>query len=195
MSNRWQLRGSILYSAFKGNANHDYGGAEGETGLFDNPNSLINAYGRIRYDRPLNIKILGSYILPYDIVISAYFNFRSGTPWARTLARVYFPPGFGAQTSYVGVAAEPNGTQRNSPETMLDMRVEKSFGFENLGKLSLYLDIFNLGGSTDLSVTRNPNAYLYFYENPPRYTLDTNYGRINSVTGVRSIRLGVRWNY
>jgi nucleoside-specific outer membrane channel protein Tsx len=95
----------------------------------------------------------------------------------------------------VGVAAEPNGTQRNSPETMLDMRVEKSFGFENLGKLSLYLDIFNLGGSTDLSVTRNPNAYLYFYENPPRYTLDTNYGRINSVTGVRSIRLGVRWNY
>jgi len=74
------LKGSILYIAFKGNADHDYGGAEGETTLFDNPISLINAYGRIRYDRPLNVKILGTYILPWDIVISAHFNYRSGSP-------------------------------------------------------------------------------------------------------------------
>jgi len=195
MSNKWQLRGSILYSAFKGNADHDYGGAEGETTLYDNPNSLINAYGRIRYDRPLNIKLLGTYILPLDIVISAYFNFRSGTPWARTLARVYFPPGFGAQSSYVGIAAEPNGTKRYPNETTLDLRLEKSFNFEKLGKLSLYLDVFNVGGSTFLSVQQNPNGYVYFYESPPRYTLDTTYKRINSVTGVRSLRLGLRWSY
>jgi hypothetical protein len=195
MSNRWQLRGSILYSAFKGNADHDYGGAEGETGLYDSPNSLINAYGRIRYDRPLNIKILGTYVLPYDIVISAYFNHRSGTPWARTISQVFFPPGFGAQTSYASVAAEPSGTQRYPSETTLDMRVEKGFNFENLGKLSLYLDVFNLGGHTYLAVQQNPNGYVYFYEDPPRYVLDETYKRVNSVSGVRSLRLGIRWSF
>lgn len=196
MSNRWQLSGSVIYSAFKGTANHDYGGAEGETVLYDNPNSLINADGRIRYDRPLNIKILGTYILPFDIAVSAYFNYRSGAPWARTLERVYFPPGFGARTSYVGsILAEPSGTRRTPPETSLDMRIEKSFNFENLGKLSLYLDIFNLGGSSAVSTTQNPNIRVYFYETPPRYTLDPNYGRINSITGVRSMRFGLRWSF
>jgi hypothetical protein len=196
MSNKWQLSGSILYSAFKGNADHDYGGAEGETTLFDSPNSLINAYGRIRYDRPLNIKILGTYILPFDIAVTGYFNYRSGPPWNRTFDRIYFPSGFGAQTAYAsGIYAEPNGTRRNPSEASLDMRFEKSFNTEKLGKLSLYLDIFNLGGSTNLSVSRNPYGRLYFYEKPPRYTLDTNYGRINSIGGVRSIRFGLRWSY
>jgi hypothetical protein len=195
MSNKWQLKGSILFSTFKGNADHDYGGAEGETTLYDNPNSLINAYGRIRYDRPWNIKFLGTYIMPLDIVVSAYFNYRSGSPWARTIERVYFPTGFGARTSYVGVLAETSGTKRNAPETSLDMRLEKGFNFKNLGKLSFYLDIFNLGGSTNIAVTRNPNTRVYYYESPSRVTLDPNYGRINSITGVRSIRIGFRWSY
>lgn len=196
MSNRWQLKGSVIYSAFKGNANQDYGGAEGETALFDNPNSLINAYGRIRYDRPLNIKILGTCILPFDIIVSAYFNYRSGSPWARTLDRVYFPTGFGAQTSYASaILTEPVGTKRDPTETTLDMRIEKSFKFGTYGKFSLYVDIFNLGGSTYLAVTRDPYAQLTYYTTPPTYTLSPNYGRVNSISGVRSIRLGFRWSF
>ena len=196
MSNRWQLKGSVTYSAFKGNADHNYGGAEGETTLYDNPNTLINFYGRIRYDRPLNIKILGTYILPFDIIISAYFNFRSGSPWARTLDRVYFPTGFGAQTSYASaILTEPSGTKSDPPETSLDMRLEKSFKFGTYGKFSLYVDIFNLGGSTYLAVTRNPYAQLTYYTTPPTYKLDPNYGRINSISGVRSFRLGFRWSF
>lgn len=195
MSNKWQLKGSILYSAFKGNADHNYGGAEGETSLYDDPNTLINAYGRIRYDRPLNIKIMGTYILPYDIVISAYFNHRSGLPWARTIREVYFPPNFGSQWASVSVGAEPNGTQRYPTETTLDLRVEKGFNFKNLGKLSIYLDIFNLGGNRFLSVQQNPNGDIYFYESPPRYVLDETYKRINSVSGVRSVRIGARYSF
>jgi len=196
MSNRWQLKGSVIYSAFKGNANQDYGGAEGETALFDNPNSLINAYGRIMYDRPLNIKILGTCILPFDIAVSAYFNYRSGSPWARTLDRVYFPTGFGAQTSYASaILTEPVGTKRDPAETTLDMRIEKSFKFGTYGKFSLYVDIFNLGGSTYLAVTRDPYAQLTYYTTPPTYTLSPNYGRVNSISGVRSIRLGFRWSF
>jgi len=195
MSNRWQLSGSIVYSAFTGTANHDYGGAEGETALYDDPNSLINADGRIRYDRPLNIKILGTYILPLDIAVSAYFNYRSGSPWARTIERVYFPPGFGARVSYVGILAEPVGTRRTPSEAWLDMRLEKSFNLRNLGRLSLYLDLFNVTGSTSININQNPNIRVYYYQTPPTYTVDSTYGRINSVTGVRSARFGLRWNF
>jgi len=195
MSNRWQLSGSVVYSAYKGNANHDYGGAEGETALYDDPNSLINADGRIRYDRPLNIKILGTYVLPYDIAVSAYFNFRSGSPWARTIERVYFPPNFGARVSYVGILAEPVGSRRTPSESWLDMRVEKSFSFRGMGKLSLYVDMFNVTGSTSVNINQNPNTRVYYYQTPPTLTLDSNYGRINSVSGVRSVRLGLRWSF
>lgn len=195
MSNRWQLSGSIVYSAFKGTANHNYGGAEGETALYNDPNSLINADGRIRYDRPLNIKILGTYVLPLDIAITAYFNYRSGSPWARTIERVYFPPGFGARVSYVGIQAEPFGSRRTPPEAWLDMRVEKSFSFRNFGRLSLYLDLFNVTGSTTIDINQNPNIRVYYYQTPPTYTVDSNYGRINSVTGVRSARFGLRWSF
>jgi len=84
MSNKWQLKGSIVYSSFKGNCSPLYGPTEGESGMFDNPNSLINAYGPLWFDRPLQIKLMGTYILPYGFVVSAYFQHLSGAPWTRS---------------------------------------------------------------------------------------------------------------
>jgi hypothetical protein len=195
MSNKWQFRGSIIYSAFKGNADPRYGAAEGEEAIFDNPNTLINAYGRMPYDHPLQIKLMGTYMLPLDFVVTAYFQHRSGSPWARNLARVYLPGG-ATQSDYASsVNPEPVGTRRNPTRTLLDMRIEKSFSFGNYGKLSLYLDIFNVGANRTLSVNRNPDAELDFFATPPTYEPDPNYGRIDSIYGVRSIRLGFRWSF
>ncbi|MBA7661678.1 hypothetical protein ES703_69698 [subsurface metagenome] len=196
MSDRWQLRGSIIYSAYKGNADPGYSATEGENTLLDNPNTLINYYGRTRYDHPLQIKLLGTVMLPYDFIITAYFQHRSGSPWARTLSRVYFPDDHGAQSDYASdVLTEAIGTRRNPSITVLDMRMEKSFTFGEFGKLSLYADIFNIGARRTLSVERNPNADLNFFEDPREYELDSEYRRINSVSGVRSVRLGVRWSF
>jgi len=196
MSNKWQFRGSVIYSAFKGNSEPTYGQTEGENTFLDNPNTLINAYGRVAYDHPLQIKLMGTYMLPYDFIVTAYFRHRSGSPWARTLDRVYFPSEIPTQWSYASsILAEPEGTQRTSTYTMLDMRLEKSFSFGDYGKLSFYVDIFNVGGRSTLSIDRNPDARLWFYRDPPRYTLDSNYGRINSVGGVRSVRVGFRFTF
>ena len=196
MSNGWQLKGSIIYSAFKGNAAPTYGATEGENTLLDNPNTMINYYGRVDYDHPLQIKLMGTVMLPYNFIVTAYFRHRSGDPWARTLDRVYFPSDIDTNWSYAsGILTEPVGTQRTSPYTMLDMRLEKSFSFGNYGKLSFYVDIFNIGGRKTISVTQNPNGRLWFYRDPPEYSLYSNYGRINSISGVRSIRLGFRWSF
>lgn len=196
MSNNWQFKGSIIYSAFKGNSDPRYGAAEGENSWLDNPNTLINAYGRMPYDHPLQIKLMGTVMLPLDFVVTAYFQHRSGSPWGRNLARVYLPDDAPTQSEYAsGVNPEPVGTRRNPTRTTIDMRIEKSFSFGDYGKLSLYADIFNVGARRTMSINRNPNAELDYFADPPTYEHDPNYGRISSVYGVRSVRLGVRWSF
>jgi len=196
MSHGWQLKGSIIYSSYKGNAAPTYGATEGENTLLDNPNTLINYYGSTYYDHPLQVKLMGTVMLPYNFIVTAYFQHRSGNPWARTLDRVYFPSEIDTDWSYASsILAEEVGTRRDPAITTLDMRLEKSFSFGNYGKLSFYVDIFNVAGRKTLSIDRNPNGRLWFYRDPPEYELDDTYGRINSVTGVRSARIGFRWSF
>ena len=198
MSDKWQLKGSILYSSFKGNAGAEYSPTEGESTMFDNPNTLINSYGPLSFDRPLQIKIMGTYILPYDFIVSAYFQFRSGSPWARTLDRVYFPSnymGFGTYDSYYAVNAEVPGTERNPSYTNLDLRLEKAFKLGRVGKLIFYMDIFNLGGRGGVNVNQNPAATLRYDRTPATYALSTTYGLVTSIYGVRSIRFGARFSF
>ncbi len=202
MSNRWQLQGSVLYSSFKGNAQAAYSPTEGESDMFNDPNTLINAYGSIStFDRPLQVKLMGTYILPYDFIISGYFVFYSGTPWGRTIDRVYFPSGFasqygGVQSSYVGgINAEPMGERRRPPYTTFDFRAEKSFSMRRFGRLNFYVDIFNLGGRSGVNVNENVYPRLRFDRTPVQYTPSSTYGNITSIYGVRSIRFGVRWSF
>jgi hypothetical protein len=198
MSNNWEMEGSLLYSQFKGNTEADYSPTEGETTMFDSPNSLINSYGRVGFDRPHQFKLMGSYILPYEIVVSAYIQARTGSPWARSLDRVYFPANFakeygGIQQTYIsGVNAELSGTRRNVAYTTVDLRLEKIFRLKNLAKLSLYADVFNLTGRSGLNINQNPYGRVRYDQTPVAYTLSSTYGLVTSIYGVRSVRLGAR---
>jgi len=195
MSNRWQLQGSILYSAFKGNTDPGYSATEGESTMFNNPNVMINSYGHISFDRPLQIKLIGSVMLPMDIVFTGYFQHRSGSAWRRTIDRVYFPSSIDTQDTYVGVAAETDGTRRNPPYTMIDIRVEKSFTFGDFGKLSLYIDAFNLGGRSGYNINQNPYPRIRTDRDPPTYADSTTYADVTSAYGSRSFRIGAKFAF
>ncbi|MFC2157949.1 carboxypeptidase regulatory-like domain-containing protein [Acidobacteriota bacterium] len=195
MSNNWQFQGSIMYSSFRGNTDPGYSATEGQSGMFDNPNTLTNAYGSVAFDRPFQLKLMGTYILPYDIILSAYVQARSGSAWRRTFSRVYFPSDMDVQASYVSVPAESNGTRRNAPYTNIDLRVEKSFSISDIGKINVYVDIFNVGGRSGVNINQNPNGWLRNDQNPVAYTYDTTYGLITSVYGVRSVRIGARISF
>lgn len=196
MTNRWQIKGSVLYGRFKGNVDPGYSATEGESTMFDNPNTLINAYGSVAFDRPFQLKIMGSYILPYDFVLSAYLQARSGSAWGRSFDRVYFPAGFGAQSTYAGsIRAEPDGSKWGPSYTNLDMRAEKEFTFGNLGRFSVYVDVFNVAGRSGVNLNENPFARLYSYASPPYQTLSSTYALITSIYGVRSFRLGARFQF
>jgi hypothetical protein len=193
MSHRWQLKGSILYSRFKGNCDPGYSATEGESTMFDNPNTLINAYGSVAFDRPFQLKIMGTYILPHDIIVSTYIQARSGSGWGRTFDRIYFPSGFGAQSTYASaIRAEPDGSLWLPSYFNIDLRVEKEFAITGKSKVGVYLDVFNLAGRSGLTLNENPYARLYSYAAPPYQTLSSTYKQITSIYGVRSYRLGAR---
>lgn len=195
MSNRWQLKGSCVLSSFKGNTSAGYSPTEGETAMFNHPNSLTLAYGPLFFDRPLQVKIMGSFVFPYGFILSAYFQHYSGSPWARTLDRVYFPPDFDVQQEYFSIFAEPRGSRRSAPSTNLDIRVEKGFSVKNYGRLNLFVDIFNVGSRNGIIYHENPNGSLKYYEIPPEYSPSPLYKTASHVYGVRSFRIGIRWNF
>lgn len=202
MSNKWQLKGSVLYSSFKGNCRAGYGYTEGEESYFNHPNALINNYGPMPFDRPLQIKIMGTVILPYDFILSTYFQHRSGPAYTREFDRVYFPSTieyqdniYEVQQSYFGILADQRGTMRSRSYTNMDLRVEKSFALRKYGKLNFYIDIFNVAGQSGVSVNDDPDPRIKYYKTPPEYKLSSTYKQITSVSGVRSFRLGVRWSF
>ncbi len=195
MSNNWQLEGSVLYSIFKSNISASYGYTGGQSLEFDSPNTMVNAYGRDDFDRPWQIKLMSSVILPGDWILSGYFQHRSGIAWTRTLNRVYLDPGLDVQESYIAIRAEEKGSRRDAPITYMDLRVEKAFHLRENLSLNVYIDIFNLFGRSGANIDRNPAGWLWFYRDPPEYEYGPTYGTITDVYGVRSIRIGARFNF
>jgi hypothetical protein len=197
MSNNWQLLGSYVYSKAWGNIGGNYDSSYGASGGFDTPNSFVFTGGRLDYDRPHNIKIQSTVILPYEFIISGYFNHSSGSPWARDIT-VYIPdddkykwPG-----DPYGVDTELNGTRRNAPLTTLDMRVEKRFRVGETFSIGAYLDIINLMGRSGYDITGNPGGYVdYTDPNNPTFERFGTYGDITGAYGNRVYKVSVRFTF
>jgi hypothetical protein len=193
MSNGWQLSANVTYSKTYGNLGGDWGIWRGDRGQFLNPNQLINRWGRTDFDRPLMIKILGTVILPYNIVLSGYFNHMDGAPANRTLT-VYLPTTIGGvpnRTTNVTVIAEAPGTLRGPSSDVLDLRLEKIFNLP-LGRLGIYVDAFNILGFKQLYVNQNNGGYIYVDKTFSRFPT---YGQINSASGVRSFLFTLRYSF
>jgi len=197
MSNNWQLLGSVVWSKAWGNIGGNYGSSYGASGGFDTPNSWVYSDGRLDYDRPLNIKLQSTVILPYEFVLSAYFNHLSGSPYQRTVT-VYIPeyskykyPG----ESYV-VGTEENGTRRNAPITTLDLRLEKRFRLAGSVTVGGYLDILNALGRSGYNISSNPGGYLD-YSDPAHPTFERygNYGDITGAFGNRIVKVSLRFTF
>ncbi len=118
--------------------NADTGGTG--SGLFDNPNSLINADGRSFWDRPVIFKLAGSYHGPWDIVFGGFFRAQSGVPFPRQIQIVTLNQG------PITIFAEKVGSTRLPFTTTLDLSFEKRFDIQG-GRLGVSLDIFNLFNS------------------------------------------------
>jgi hypothetical protein len=126
LADRWQFMAS--YSSTKLNLNQPL--------LSDfNPNTEIFAADRTREWLG---RISGAYTFPADVQVSANFEHRSGTPFARQVS-----VRGGQQIPSLTVNVEPIGTRRLPNLNLLHLRVEKSFALAQRHRLSLRFNIYN----------------------------------------------------
>jgi hypothetical protein len=197
MSNRWQLLGSITWSKAWGNIGGRYGLSYGASGTFDTPNSFLYDSGRLDYDRPINIKLQSTVILPLDIVLSGYFNHRSGEPWRRQV-RVTIPddPMWKYPADTWTVPTEDNGTRRDPPVTTLDLRIEKRFPLGDFGTIGGYIDIINALGRSGYEIESCPGGEVD-YSDPanPTFTNWGAYGHLEEAFGNRVFKVSIRFTF
>jgi hypothetical protein len=205
MANNWQFSGSVIYSKQYGNIGFGYYDSQGVRGYYMNPNIIINKYGRQNWDRPLQVKLNATIILPYGIVASAAYRFMSGAPlseggtsagqipYNRTVT-IYFPStinGFALKEPSVTVFAEPPGSKRNAPTSLLDMRLEKTFNLLK-GTLGMMVDVYNLLGAYRLYLSQDPGGSVYANGTFARWPT---FGKVLSAEGARVIKLTLRYSF
>jgi hypothetical protein len=105
--------------------------------LYDNPNTLINADGRVVFDRAYTGRIGVNYQAPLGIRLGCVIKYYDGQPFARKI----IVPNLNQGPFYI--QANPRGLSRYEYNRTVDVRVEKIFSFRD-GKLRVILDGFNI---------------------------------------------------
>ena len=110
------------------------------------PNDLTNARGRLPGDRPHELRAMGSVEVPRTrIVVGASMQYFSGKPWA-AIALVALPQTNNQPTQRVQL--EPRGTRRLSSQTLLDLRLSRTFSFGGSRSIELLVDVLNVLNDT-----------------------------------------------
>ena len=123
-------------------------------GFLDRNDRQIFPLGAASLDAPYLWKVVGAYILPYNINFSGFFRHKSGmnahgrNPMARLLQVT-------DETSNARyrIRVEENGSFRQQSTNILDMRVSKIFDFAGGYDLELSLDVFNLTNGDNILQT------------------------------------------
>lgn len=144
--------------------------------LFDNPNNLINANGRVRFDRAYTGRLGFNYLAPFGIRISGIIKYYDGQPFSRKIIIT------GLNQGPFYIQAHPRGISRYEYNKTIDIRLEKII---TLGKsrLRLIIDGFNILNrhwATEENEWTGP-------EFPLRYATEIQYPRI--------FRLGLAYDF
>ena len=102
------------------------------------PNSLTNATGVLANDRTHVAKFMGSAVIPgIELQIAGNVQYLTGAPWAAS-TQVSLPQGL------TRVLLETPGTRRLSSQTLVDLRVSRTFSLNGIMQVDLLLDLLNV---------------------------------------------------
>lgn len=197
MAHNWQLTGSLVYSSLTGNIGADYDSSSGFSEAGKSPNYFIHypKDSKLEFDRPLSIKLMGTYLFPYDFYFSLYYRYLSGQPWARSVTIIpplswieeknarYFP---------VNVHLETPGERRKQSFNNMDIRIRKDFSLKRFGKLNISLDLLNALGNQYQHILQNEGGFWFPQgENSSQgiRIFGPDYKKVISLSGVRGLKL------
>ncbi len=166
MSKGWQAVAAYTYLDSKGVLPSTRGGllsapsASTRYGTFgQNPNDFVNAAGKLLGDRPHTVKAQLVVELPHGFLVGANYLFQSGRAWART-ARVEAFDNLGFPTAPTINIDERDGSRRVPDQSILDLRLQKSFKLGEKAKFQLFGDALNL-----LNTGANEDVLSRFVDN------------------------------
>jgi len=169
----------------------------------NSPNYFVNfpQDSKLDFDRPLVIRLAGTYRFPSDLFLSFFYSYGSGLPWARTITII--PPeswaqGKNAWMSEATVYLEKPGSRRTPPYSNLDLRIEKSFKQGKSAKWTFYIDILNaLGYKSSFDFPNDGGFWFPDAENTTQGTRkpSSNYKKITLLSGSRVFRLSLNYNF
>ncbi len=147
MSNGWSLNTSVTWlqsdgrtpDSGQGSALQQRGGLQFRS-FGQNPNDFVNTGGRLRGDLPLQFKTQLVYQLPKDFLLAVNLNIRSGANRARRIR----PPRSVTNLATRILAVERGDFGRLPTQSILDLRLEKSFQLKNNMNIALIADVFNV---------------------------------------------------
>jgi hypothetical protein len=180
LTNRWQLLAGYTYSRTKVR----------DITVATSPNAFINAEGPIALnDRPHQLKISGTYIMPWDVYVAANYRLQSGPPVNR---RVNVPISFGGGSDNIYV--EPQGAHRLDPLKTLDLRAAKTFRIATGREIEANIDIFNLTNANTVWEVRTLSGRINVRQNGDPAGALNNVPQFMSPTQIlapRIVRFGV----
>lgn len=181
-SDGWQMQAALTVGESTGftPTGDEVADQSGTSGIFSTPNGAINAKGNLSWDRPYILKLSGSYLLPYDILVAGVVRTQSGLPVGRVItiseAADGTPLGQGGVTLY----ARPRGEERLDSVTTIDLRAGKELQIGTGQRLGIYADVFNVTNANTVTTIAQQGAL---------------FGTPTGILGPRLLRLGGRFTF
>lgn len=136
----WSLTASVTWAKSEGNYS-----ASAATALdnFNDPNAQINAYGRLPYVNDRELRVRGTYELPWawKTRFSATFTYLSGERYTPLIDMSNI---FELNQNALTIWAAPRGSYTYPGRRLLDLRVSQDLNFSKKVRGEVFLDVFNL---------------------------------------------------
>ncbi len=186
----WSLRASLVWSDLVGNTSD----VDGYESAWEDWNGLVNNFGNLPNYSEWELKVNASVDLPWDIMASAYYLYRSGTYWTPYVT-IY---GL-LENDRTTVNLTSLGSQQLDDRNLVDLHLEKAFALTSDMELTLMVDVFNVFNSdTVLAVSERWGFYDYVWDAHPEesaFDPSSSYQQPLAIEDAREVRLGVRLSF
>lgn len=182
-TDNWYIQGSAVWSRYRGNFDQDNTTTSNDANAFIGSSFIAdgagrqlwdNRQGRLKGDRPIQLKLFGFYRLPWDARVGAFTNYQSGQVWEAWDVEVYRDlTGSSSDTSRF---AEPAGSRRTKAHFQMDLNYTQDIKVMGDYNIQLSADLFNaLNSQTGYNIQNKVNSLGFgdprsFY-NPRRLQL------------------------
>ncbi|MEO5895038.1 MAG: TonB-dependent receptor [Vicinamibacterales bacterium] len=181
-------RGASLVSGYT------YGRTRVDQTSLASPNALINSQGENGGRRHI-LKLTGSYMLPFQVLLGANVKWQSGLPYNRTFTVqpcsnntttncIVPTPG----TTNTTILAEPRGSRELTALTTVDLRLGRGFRF-GTNRVELSIDGYNLANANTIYAVRTTSGLSNIRVNGDVNAPITQIQSFESPTGVLGPRI------